>query len=253
MTGFVCCLRWTLLGALAGGVLGFVGLWMEFRVFNPTSDPAAIEWQNFSLIIGTGLCAGAGLGLGAIYGAARASESPVLSVIPSSLVGALIGCVMAGVFPFVWDYPRVGLMRMESWQRTEVVVPGPRRPKSDLGPKVIGGLYHTGYGLQITLNRDGGYSAYHYGQCGMIYGEAAGRWSVSKTTLTLAPVTERGTMKGRLGTLQIVDLGERVAFVRPIDLALFVNSGADHVKYFQREDQFTGRTMTSAFGTNWAE
>ncbi len=115
------------------------------------------------------------------------------------------------------------------------------------GPKVIGGTYLDSTCGMLRLNPNGSYYASESGQCGMQYGDAAGRWSATKTTLTLTSSRENGTIRGRLRTLDIVDLGERLIFLRPIDRALFKQSGIKRVSCFQREDQFVDNDLIGQF------
>jgi hypothetical protein len=116
-----------------------------------------------------------------------------------------------------------------------------------LGPKAIGGTYEDSTCGMLRLNPDGSYSASESGQCGVPYGDAAGRWSATKTTLTLTPSTEHGTMRDGLRTLDIVDLGERLILLRPSDRVLFKQSGIKRVSCFQREDQFVDNDLIGLF------
>jgi hypothetical protein len=120
-------------------------------------------------------------------------------------------------------------------------------PVNVLGPKVIGGTYEDSGCVIVTLKPDGSYIAAETGQCGMPYWDAAGRWSATKTTLTLTPSTEHGMTRGRLRTLDIVDLGERLIFLRPSDRALFKQYGIKRVSCFQRQDQFVDNELISQF------
>jgi hypothetical protein len=120
-------------------------------------------------------------------------------------------------------------------------------PVNRLGPKVIGGTYEDSTCGMLSLNPDGSYYASESGQCGMPYGHASGRWSATKTTLKLTPSTEHGTMRGGLRTLDIVDLGKRLIFLRPADRVLFKQYGIKRVSCFQRQDQFVDNDFVSVF------
>jgi hypothetical protein len=131
--------------------------------------------------------------------------------------------------------------------RITVPVTPANSPGNVLGPKVIGGTYEDSTCGMLRLNPDGSYYASESGQCGMQYGDAAGRWSATRTTLTLTPSRENGTIRGRLRTLDIVDLGDRLIFLRPTDRALFKQSGIKRVSCFQREDQFVDNDLIGQF------
>jgi hypothetical protein len=84
--------RWLgaiMLGAVVGGVLGFVGFWIR-RTLNPAEAPIRMS-DDWDLILGTACCWLVGAGLGAIYGTARLFNAPLLKVLRFALWGALIG------------------------------------------------------------------------------------------------------------------------------------------------------------------
>ena len=78
--------------------------------------------------------------------------------------------------------------------------------------KLPGTYYH--FQTRLTINSDGTYVADLHG-CRGLYGEAAGKWRLSASTLILSPLKETGTMS-RITVLDVLERGDsEVVFVAP--------------------------------------
>ena len=112
----------------------------------------------------------------------------------------------------------------------------------------LSGTYRYGDGLgvdiHLTLKSDSSYLA-TWRNCGGLYGDASGVWSVQTTTLVqrtptkalvLSPLAETGGMNGFLRTLDLVEAEGHLVFVRPDNRDSFKRRGVRPSNCFQRQE-----------------